>query len=40
MAPGVDGGEKPAEPLPPEPRRFVADINAPLLQQILDIPTR
>ena len=31
------GGEHRAEPVPPEPKRFVADIDATLMQQILDV---
>ena len=31
------GGEHRAEPVPPEPHRFVADIDATFMQQILDI---
>lgn len=37
---GVDGGEHRAEPVPPEPNCFVADIDAALMEQILYIPER
>ena len=32
------GGEQRAEPIPPEPHRFVADVDATLKQQVLDLP--
>jgi hypothetical protein len=32
------GGEHRAEPVPPKPHRFVADIDATLMQHILDVP--
>ena len=32
------GGKQRADPVPPEPNGFVADINAALEQQILHIP--
>jgi len=28
------------EPVPPEPNRLVADIDAPLMEQVLDLPQR
>ena len=31
-------GEHRPEPMPPKPHRFVADVDAPFMQQILDIP--
>jgi hypothetical protein len=33
-------GEHRTEPVPPEPYRFVADIDASLEQQIFDLPQR
>ena len=33
-------GEHRTEPVPPEPYRLVADIDATLEQQILDLPQR
>jgi hypothetical protein len=33
-------GEHRTEPIPPEPHRFVADIDPALEQQILDLPQR
>jgi hypothetical protein len=33
-------GEHRTEPIPPEPRRFVADIDPALEQQIFDLPQR
>ena len=32
------GGEHRAEPIPPAPNRLVADIDAPLEQEIFDRP--
>jgi hypothetical protein len=32
------GGEHRAEPVPPEAHRLVTNINAGLMQQILDVP--
>jgi hypothetical protein len=34
------GGEDRAEAVPPEPDRLVADLDAALVQQILDVPER
>ena len=34
------GGEHRAEPLPPEPDSFVANIDAALMEQVLDVPKR
>ena len=34
------GGEHRAEPVPPEPHRLVADVDAALGQQVLHIPER
>src|SRR6056297_1629700 len=34
------GGEHRPKPVPPEPNRLVADLNAALMQQVLDIPKR
>ena len=34
------GGEKRPKPVPPEPNRLVADLDAALVQKILDIPER
>lgn len=39
-APPDLGGEHRAEAMPPEPHRFVADVDATLVQQIFDIPGR
>ena len=33
-------GEHRTEPVPPEPHRFVADIDAAFEQQIFDLPQR
>src|SRR5665811_2011434 len=33
-------GEHRSEPVPPEPNRLVADIDPPLVEQILDLPQR
>jgi len=32
------GGERWAEPAPPEPHRFVADLDAALVQQVFHVP--
>jgi len=34
------GGKHRTKPVPPEPHRFVAEVNAALKQQILDLPQR
>ena len=34
------GGEQRTKSVPPEPHRFVADIDAPLMQQVLDVAQR
>ncbi len=39
LAPDI-GGEQRAEPIPPQPDRFMADVDAALEQQVLDVPQR
>jgi len=33
-------GEHRAEPVPPEPHRLVADVDTPLVEQVLDLAQR
>lgn len=34
------GGENRSKPVPPEPHSLMTDVDAPLVQQVLDIPMR